>query len=297
MKLFKLLIVSAIATMVAMSCGVDTDGVQRPNGATHRITASTETHSRTSLDGSYNVVWSEGDHLVVTAATADQQNGSATLYSLVEGAGTTTGVFEGGFNTAFDIYSAFYPYDYYAGFNYSGIILFLLPVENAIFIERNIANNANPMYGVGSTDKGLQLQNLCGILELPIKGEGTLSAITLESDKSVAGYFAVLNGETDLYRVENYPQSNIVSGYIEPAIALSSTPRSVYILLPPNIYNSLTITTIDSNGKSTTLTSSNPITIERSGITVVSAFSHKPNGGNSDSDLENPQEKPEIGWN
>ena len=153
------------------------------------------------------------------------------------------------------------------------------------------------MYGVGSTDKGLQLQNLCGILELPIKGEGTLSAITLESDKSVAGYFAVLNGETDLYRVEGYPQSNIVSGYLEPAIALSSTPRSVYILLPPDIYNSLTITTIDSNGKSTTLTSSNPITIERSGITVVSAFSHKPNGGNSDSDLENPQEKPEIGWN
>lgn len=297
MKLFKLFIVSAIASMLAVSCGVDTDGVQRPNGATHRITASTETHSRTSLDDSYNVVWSEGDQLVVAGTTSNQQDSAATLYNLVEGAGTTTGVFEGDFNTAFNTYSAFYPLNCFEDYSKSGTILFQLPLDNAVFTERNIANNANPMYGVGSTDNGLQLQNLCGILELPIKGEGTLSAITLESDKSVAGYFAVLNGETDLYGVEGYPQSNIVSGYLEPAIALSSTPRSVYILLPPDIYNSLTITTIDSNGKSTTLTSSNPITIERSGITVVSAFSHKPNGGNSDSDLENPQEKPEIGWN
>lgn len=238
--------------------------------------------------------------LVVAGTNNDQQSNSAALYELVEGAGSTTGVFEGSLQNPFDTYSAFYPYDLFAGYDRSGIILFALPVENAVFTERNIANNANPMYGIGSTDTGIQLKNLCGILELPIKGEGSLVAISLECGQPLSGYFAVLGGDTTLYGLsgDSYPQYGFAEGEVTPAISLSSTPRSLYIILPPDTYQSLKITTFDSNGNSTSLTATNPITIERSCITVVSPFTHSATGGGGDDDsnLEDPQEKPEIDW-
>ena len=75
--------------------------------------------------------------------------------------------------------------------------------------------------------------------------------------------------------------------------------------MPPATYSNLTISTIDTEGNTTTRTASNDIVVARSHIVRVSEFTHTTDnggdggdGGDDDgnSNVEDPQEKPDIDW-
>ncbi len=265
-----------------------------------RLTAFTETPSRTTLGSDYSVLWSQNDQIAVLGTMNDGSNGDIALYTLVEGAGSNKGVFEGELPATFDLYSAFYPLNMYEGATRSGQFLLLLPTENAIFTERGFVDGANPMYGCGTKDSGLKLQNLCGIVEFQIKGKGTISTIVIEAENQpISGYFLVQGGEPTLYGVNGYDRYSYIAAAVSPAIELSeSTARSLYAILPPATYSNLTISTIDTDGKVTTRTASNSIVVTRSHITRVSEFTHTADngGGGGSSNVEDPQEKPNIDW-
>lgn len=300
----KVVLLVSVVALFAISCERSpevADGVTK-----HRLTATTES-SRTTLGDDEKVLWSDGEQILVLATMADASVGDIAPYSLVEGAGTTNGVFEGSLASTFDTYSAFYPISMYQQATTAGQILFLMPVEGIVLTERNFVDGANPMYATGSADEGLEFRNLCGILELPIKGKGRLTSISLQTTYAISGYFLVQGGSTYMYRIEGYDQYGSIEATISPAIELSeSTPRSIYIILPPNIYPTMTIVTTDSDGGSTSLTTDNAINITRSHITPVSAFTH--NGSSQDGDdddddegdnqgsLEDPTENPEKDW-
>lgn len=306
MKKFSLLFAAVVILSVA--CDV-ADNKEHPiNGTKNRIAATTEisTSPRTTMGEGYSVVWSQDDQLILLGEMNDDaSNYDINLYTLVEGAGTTNGLFEGTLSSSFDTYYALYPSSTLQGYSPGGVFLLSLPVENAIYTERNFVDGANPMYGVGTMENGIKFKNLCGILELQVKGAGTIAEMHIEADQALSGHFLVTNGETTLQSMEGYDQYATIIATISPAITLSeSTPRSIYAILPPATYTHLSITTIDTAGNSTTLTASNPVTITRSVITPVSEFTHSSSGGggggggsdSDDSQLEDPNEKPEIDW-
>lgn len=291
------------------SCDREAEGYDVKDGLS-LIKATTETQSRTTLGDDDSVLWSEGDYIGVFGIMNDGSAADADIYQLVSGAGTTNGVFEGGLASTFDTYSAIYPVSIYAAISHSGQILLQLPYDNAVYTEQNFLDDVNPMYAVGTLEGGFKFKNLCGILELRVNGTGTISAVRVEADSAISGSFLVQNGEAVLYRVQGYDAYNYVAATISPAITLSTdTTRSIYVILPPNTYSNLKITTTDTAGGTTTLTATNPITITRSAITSVSIFTHDGNGegGGDDDDggdsgndgdnkIEDPEENPEIDW-
>ena len=301
MKKFVLLI--SVVALFVVSCeqskNIDDGCVEK-----HRLTACTES-SRTTLGDDNSVLWSAGDQIAVLGTKNDQSTYNVGGYLLVEGAGTTSAIFEGSLGAAYDTYSAFYPATMYKGASLSGMILFYMPPQGVVYTERNFVDRANPMYAVASADKGLAFKNLCGILELQIKGEGSLSAITIQTNKAISGYFLVLDGNTQLYGAQGYDQYGVIEASVSPAITLSAnTPRSLYVILPPATYDMLSITTTDTAGKSTTVTTNSSIVVERSRITPVTPFTHTANGddngggdgGDDDSSLEDPNENPDKEW-
>ena len=299
MKRFLLLL--SMAMLLFLSCERANDGGNFATETKSRLTAFTEMPSRTTLGSDYSVLWSQNDQIAVLGTMNDGSNGDIALYTLVEGAGSNKGVFEGALPATFDLYSAFYPLNMYEGATMSGQYLLLLPTENAIFTERGFVDGANPMYGCGTKDSGLKLQNLCGIVEFQIKGKGTISTIVIEAENQpISGYFLVQGGEPTLYGVNGYERYSTIAATVSPAIELSeSTARSLYAILPPATYSNLTISTIDTEGNTTTRTASNSIVVARSHITRVSEFTHTADnggGGGGSSNVEDPQEKPNIDW-
>lgn len=299
MKRFLLLL--SMAMLLFLSCERANDGGNFATETKSRLTAFTEMPSRTTLGSDYSVLWSQNDQIAVLGTMNDGSNGDIALYTLVEGAGSNKGVFEGELPATFDLYSAFYPLNMYETATMSGQFLLLLPTENAIFTERGFVDGANPMYGCGTKDSGLKLQNLCGIVEFQIKGKGTISTIVIEAENQpISGYFLVQGGESTLYGVNGYERYSTIAATVSPAIELSeSTARSLYAILPPATYSNLTISTIDTEGNTTTRTASNSIVVARSHITRVSEFTHTADnggGGCGSSNVEDPQEKPNIDW-
>ena len=298
MKKFVLLI--SVVALFVVSCeqskNIDDGCVEK-----HRLTACTES-SRTTLGADNSVLWSQGDVLAVLGVMNDKSGGNIGAYTLVEGAGTNSAVFEGELSSAYDTYQAFYPVNMFETGTLSGQILFMMPPTGAIFTERSFVDGANPMYAVGTATSGLKFKNLCGILELQIKGKGTLSSIKIAAPHALSGYFLLQGDDTKMWGVNGYDQYGEVSATLSPAITLSeNTPRSVYAIVPPQTYSQLTVTVTDTEGKSTTVTTNDSVVVERSEITPVTVFTHTGesggnDGGDDDSSLEDPNENPDKDW-
>jgi hypothetical protein len=299
----KIVLLVSVVALFAGSCVQDANidgGVEK-----HRIVASIES-SRTTLGADNSVLWSQGDELAVLAVMNDKSGGNIGLYTLVEGAGTSSAVFEGELSS-YDTYQAFYPVNMFERGTISGQILFMMPPTGAIFTERSFVDGANPMYAVGTATSGLKFKNLCGILELQIKGKGTLSSIKIAAPHALSGYFLLQGDDTKMWGVNGYDQYGEVSATLSPAITLSeNTPRSVYAIVPPQTYSQLTVTVTDTEGKSTTVTTNDSVVVERSKITPVTVFTHTGESGGDDgggddgdddeSSLEDPNENPDKEW-
>ncbi|MBE6211551.1 MAG: hypothetical protein E7129_00200 [Rikenellaceae bacterium] len=276
MRNFRRLIVSAIVAMVAISC----QQIGESNllvGSKVRFTADTEGTSRTTMGENYSVVWSDGDQIQMFGIKADLSLSNLQQYELVGGAGTTHGVFEGELDRAYDSYYALYPVSMFDGEYASGQFTMQLSSDR-IFTERNFVDGANPMIASGTKDSGLQFRNVCGILELKIRGVGEVDRIVIsdvsDAPKPLSANFVV--DATTLEIVGHTDGLTSMLARLENPIELSETEsRSIYVVLPPGEYKKLSVTTFDTSGNSTIRTATNPVTITRSEITPVTEFEHK----------------------
>lgn len=279
-KFYKfLLTATGLAGLLLSSCVKDAEVTDASVKQTKTFRATTELATRTTLDGEHNVVWSEGDQIAVFGIT-DASNAIGYQFELVEGAGTTNGVFSGSVESGYAGYYAIYPYSCYKNVYVSGKYQINLN-PNAVFTESNFVDGANPMIAYGTENDGFKFHNLCGIVEFRITGAGTITNIEIASGdrKTLAGLFIAdpatyelkpVNTFTDA-GVENY--QCIYASLAEP-IELSQTPRSVYAILPPGTYENLQVRTEDSEGRIVVRTATKPVEVTRSHIVPVSEFSH-----------------------
>ena len=272
MKKFRLLAVITALAMLMPSCDLLNSG-DEPGDGKVQFKASTEAQVRTTLGDNYEVLWSQGDKIVVLGIT-NENDLQVNEFTLTSGAGTTEGVFEGELQKEHSAYYALYPSSIYQGANAEGFYLITLPT-NAIFAEKNFVDGANPMLAYGTKEDGLQFRNICGIIEFQIKGEGTVSHIQIESNNQLlSGTVAVSPVDLRFYNAGGDMYAVISATLKEPLVLSPNEAKSIYAIVPPMTYNGLTIKTIDVNGVVTSRTTTDNIVVERSKITPVSSFEH-----------------------
>ena len=274
MKKYYFLALLAAILVFATSCEALFDGADDkvPEGKM-RITATTvEQQAKTTLGENYSVLWSEGDEFALFGMNTSDGAGTGLVYRLLEGAGTTTGVFEGDLPDFEDFY-ALYPVSIFSEAYLGGYFIVNMPT-NVIFAERNFVDRANPMVAAGTADNGLAFRNLYGIAELQIKGKGTITSMQIESSLPLAGSFVV-----DVVNAAVAPYEGAVNrlsvSFDKDIVLEEGTTRNIYALLPPGRHSNLTITTIDNVGNMIVHTAMNDVVIERSKIHTVSEFTHE----------------------
>ncbi len=274
MKKFGLLTAIAVVAMFMTSCEMFGEGGFGADSNKARFIAYTEKASRTTMGNNYSVLWSEGDAITLLGITSTEL-AEAGVLELSNGAGTQSGVFEGDLKQKYDNYYAYYPAENVSGAYAEGLFVAEYPTD-AIYTERNFVDGANPMVAAGNENDGLQFRNLCGILELQLTGSGNITNISVEvgnEDPAISGEFVIY--PTTYEAVPYISSYKYISAQLVEPVALSSTSRSIYAILPPGEYNELRITTYDESGNATTRLAKNTITIERSMITPVSEFDHQ----------------------
>lgn len=262
MKKFYYLIASSLLLIGAASCEKElkvqdtqkTIDVQEPESHEGKIkmtfgAGSRETSQagqKTSLASNWDVLWSEGDKVKIYYTGGD---GSAD-FTIVEGVGTTEGVFEGWVEAeATGPFYAVYPST--AALGISGdIISFNIPAEQS-FATNSFGNGAAVMAAYSPADKNLGFKNLIGLLEVPVTGEGELASFKVESaTKNVCGTYTVDATNLKGGITQTSGSKSISLSGLE-GVELSSTPKTIYIAVVPNSYpaEDLTVTMTNTEGK------------------------------------------------
>lgn len=226
------------------------------------IVANTESgvDTKTSLSGDdqtgYQVLWSEGDEIVIN-------NGSFNLeFALTRGAGTSRGEFaskelSSNFNDGF--YGAFYATD--------GEVL----SSESQYIAGGMISSA-PMYAtvfvINNEMAEMEFKNLCGLLRLKLKGRGTVKEIKVSADQYLSGEFipdgytaTITNGSTKYVTLD-----------CGDGVDLTEEGTDFYISLPQYNYTGVVIEIKDFTGHTCTKTlkSDKVLNIARAQITPVS---------------------------
>jgi hypothetical protein len=229
------------------------------------ITAVTESPGTKTVltedGGVYHVLWASGDQIKVngyveTLATEGQPAGYGPGYDKAQFTGNKPIQ-----NNVSPRYRAIYPSsatDQY--FN------FILPAEQP-YVADGIA--AFPMYAE-SDDLSFSFKNLCGIIQIKLKGEKSVSSISLADKgadpKPMSGRFNVVSDAA----VPTTGTNGTALICSTPVALNTSTFTSFFITVPAGEYGKLQIIIEASDGTICTLKSKNPVTVERSMITPIS---------------------------
>ena len=227
------LLVSGV--LLLMSCQrVSADDVASACGpttftATIAYSSSTKTTLSGSPGSSRKVYWSNGDKVVIGGAE----------YTLTDGAGTESGTLEGsGAVLSEGVYKAYYP----VSLCNSG--------TPTLGVQEYAAGRIDnlPMYAQSSgTD--LQFYNLCAVLNLRLRGAGTVTEVEVSSTEDWLsgpfevkgsgtpsdGWYAQLTGGTG--------SSKTVTLNCTPGVGLdAASPSDFFIALPAGTYGKGTLT-------------------------------------------------------
>ena len=153
--------------------------------------------TKTSLGDNFSVLWSEGDAIAVI------QGNKIFKFSLVSGAGTTSGVFAclnySGFKSS-ESFQAFYPYDL-VSVNEWNETIYNVPSEQP-YVANNFASKVAPMAASGTIGKSLMFSNLFSVLKLQVKGTEKVQEIDVVS---------MVNMKMSGSAVLSFPQNGIPS--------------------------------------------------------------------------------------
>lgn len=236
-KIFTVIVVA----FTAYSCVADATedlGVQVGNGEVGTtITLSLE-ESRTQLGdkteaGLYPLYWSEGDAIAVNGVASDALTAAQ--------AGKSEAVFK--LNGAHN-----YPYH----------IVYPVPAEGVVaktegcypivfpatqeYVEGNLDGKSAPMYGCAEQGASPVLHHLTGILRLAIKGDVTLSNLTLAAEEGyLAGTYDV-NCETGALTPQDGATSGSIYMSFGDGLALSADEATlIHIAVPEGEYGAVSV--------------------------------------------------------
>ena len=211
----------------------------------------------------YDVLWEDGDAINVngTILTLDPDNQPHGY-----GPGETKALFRGNKPQAAGSpgYKAVYPASLRDRYGY-----YNLPAEQS-YEAGGI--DAFPMYA--ETDgESFAFKNLCGAIQLNLKGEKSVSVISLvdrsEAPKALSGRFSVSNDAAVMSSGTNGTALVCSS----PVVLNTETFTPFFITVPAGEYGTLRIIIEASDGTICTLTSKVPVVVSRSMITPVNISS------------------------
>lgn len=233
--------------------------------------------TKTVLAGEHNdqtryVLWEPEDKIIVSRY--DQSENFIFKNTLLDN--SSSAYFEGEI-TKDDEYIAFYPSKMSPNYNGSTKILtFELPMLQNYAIN-SFGKGDYPMVAkqMDNSDE-LQFKNLCGVLGLNLVGKDTVTSIIFSAkdatgaDKIVSGKMSVNMSQNTYSYMEQVAGRNRVVLDCGDGVPLDSiVPTTFYLVLPPNIYNSFTVTISNKSGRAMTQESSKYLEIKRSIITYA----------------------------
>lgn len=198
-----------------------------------RLTATTEGDAltRTQLEegnnGTSAVLWSENDAISVFI----DYNPEARVFSLTEGAGTKTGVFQG--EGSGSSYLAFYPASMKPSLAAGGAVRFTLPAQQN-HVSGSFENGAFPMLAQAETGT-LPFHNLASVLRLSITGTLEVTRIVFRSahpSVKVCGT-AVAGLDDNMILGEDALDSLVINANVQ---LKEDEPTHFYLVLPPQTY-------------------------------------------------------------
>ncbi len=226
---------TALALLLAVSCSdestlsssFDTDG-----GETMTVSATAGTISRTILNEDLSVSWCKGDNITLFNST-----GNALLFlSDLADDYATTADFDGPIVDKTGELYAMYPYNSsYAADYTEQTITFTMPATRYYNEGGGFGSGANQSVAVSSS-KDFTFNNLCGALELPLKGDKFVSSITVTSqDENLNGTTTVDMTTQSISAIAGEEESNksVTLNCSEGVQLVVGEDTTFFILLPP----------------------------------------------------------------
>lgn len=294
-KVYYLTMALTLATMAGCQEDEQFVNVQSSSNQTFYATFENGADTRTALDVSNNVIWSEGDQISVFGGTT-----ANNAFILNEGANTNYGTFRvnslvagtesSGSTSALSANVAYYPYDSNVTVSESnGSYTFnaTFPAEQTYSESGTFGNGASPMVAVTSStlDADLKFKNVGAIFRLQLKGNATITHIVFSAEANLAGKVAITASNTSLPTVNVTEGTNtIVLDCGENGVQLSDELTNfVVAMLPVETLGDLTITIYDNAGKKMVSTWNNHSTIERSKAYTTDEITYN---GNEDANTQ-----------
>ena len=197
------------------------------------LTAMPEAPTKSVLDGT-SVLWQEGD--CINVMTIGSHNCGA--YTLIDGAGTTVGTFQGGDIESSSKYFALYPY--MTGLTKQNSRYGFRISKEQTWQAGSFGAGANIMEATFTDPtQPLQFRNVLGLLKLSLTGNTRVYKITVSDgdteNKLWGNAKLLLDGKecTVNQTLELTDGDNTVSLLCPTGVQLSSTPVPFYIALPP----------------------------------------------------------------
>ena len=202
--------------------------------ATLESGADTRTYLSAPDDqGIYYPFWSEKDYLAVYVNGLDR----ADKYSLVSGAGSSSGQFAGTLYGTRKV--ALYPFDDRSESGLQGDILHLNLPAVQTYAEGSFADGSYPMVAVSSTDE-LNFKNLCSVLKVSLTGTADVQSVKFIAHDSwmpVSGPATVRTDFQDLPELvmadDGSNEVTLRCGFVtlDP-----ERPTDFFLVIPPGTY-------------------------------------------------------------
>lgn len=212
----------------------------------------------------YYPLWAEQDSLAVFTSAGQEP----TAFSLINGIGETTAMFEGPISG--DHYVALFPYGPDARWTENALTFRLPQAQN--YQRNSFALDGFPMVAVSETGD-LAFKNLCSVVRLSIKGSGVIKSISLHSDTHYLSGTASVDlsyGDSPTLVMQE-GGSHDVRLDCGAVILNGETAKDFFIVVPSATYEGLTIS-IDAYTETVTKAISHEVTLNRSELRPVSPF-------------------------
>lgn len=263
---------AAVLTLTLASCeknAITPEDQTAPEAAGEMIIVANigdNSSTKTTLSGNdtegYKVLWSEGDQIKILKKGETQE---VFTYSLIEGAGTKSGVFTGP-SLPDGEYTAAY------GDNLNVVNGGILS-DKQLYSASEIASCAPMMANVSVVNgnaKLLNFKNICGLLRLNLIGNGKVKEIKVSTDQPQSGLISLDEDGAAYIRV--YPAGKDVTlDCGESGVELSSEAKSFYISMPKNNYTGVKIEIKEINGSTLTRTLKSDISLNIARSKISSA--------------------------
>ena len=223
--------------------------------------------TRTTMAYKYDVLWSEGDEITVKGA-----DGSDT-FTLVEGAGTTTGIFRQTGSTPFEGETeAFYPTDICTSSSY-------------MWPARQTRELALPMYYrktlSGDAPQEFKFSSLGAVLQIVLSTTDSgirLSRIRIrDASKPMSGVFTVTDGKAVMSAADSAGITLLLDG-----IEIGNAAKYFNIAVPAGEYDNLKLTFFTNDSKGVAMHSTTMPEIQHNTVAKISLcaknFSPVPTG-------------------